>query len=361
LRVCVLRRIIDATYMKIAVLAPFEESVPPKKYGGTESVVYNLIVELVALGHDVTMFGTGDSNVPCKVVPIFPHTIRSIEPYASDMQMRDAAKFLGIGKVLAHLENEQFDIIHNNLGWRFLLFAKTFHMPLVTTLHNPISKGQEQMGFLAYPDLQFVSISDNQRKPLPELQYVKTVYNGIDLDMYPFSETHDGYLFFLGRMSQEKGVKEAIDVAKKTNRRLLIAAKVDLVDEPYYEMVKPFIDGKQIMMLGEITGAEKTKLLQQATALVSPIQWEEPFGLVAIEAMSCGTPVLGMARGAYPEIITPGRNGFLATTVDEMITQVGQIASIDRHACRKTVEERFTRRHMAEEYVRVYEKILQTK
>ena len=345
--------------MKIAILAPFEESVPPKKYGGTESVVYNLIVELVNLGHDVTMFGTGDSDVPCKVIPIFPHTLRSIEPYASDMQMRDAAKFLGVGKIIADIENEKFDIIHNNLGWRFLLFAKSFHTPMVTTLHKPISKGQEQMGYLAYPDLQFVSISDNQRKPLPELQYIATVYNGIDMHMYPFSETHDDFLFFLGRMSPEKGVKEAIDVAKKTRTRLFIAAKVDFVDEPYYAMVKPLIDGKQIVMLGELSGAEKTKYLQQATALISPIQWEEPFGLVAIEAMSCGTPVLGMARGAYPEIITSGKNGFLATTVDEMVAQVGQINSIDRHACRKTVEERFTRRHMAEAYVRVYEKLLQ--
>lgn len=345
--------------MKIALLAPFEESIPPKKYGGTESVVYNLVIELVNMGHDVTMFGTGDSDVPCKVVPIFPHTIRSIEPYASDMQMRDSAKFLGIGKILAQLEDEHYDIVHNNLGWRFLFFAKCFHTPMVTTLHNPISKGQEQMGYLAYPDLQFVSISDNQRKPLPELHYIDTVYNGIDMDMYPFAEKHDGYLFFLGRMSPEKGVKEAIDVAKKTGHKLFIAAKVDLVDQPYYDMLKPLIDGKQIIMLGEISGAEKTRYLQQAIALVSPIQWEEPFGLVAIEAMSCGTPVLGMARGSYPEIITSGKNGFLATTVDEMIEQLKRIESIDRRTCRQTVEERFTRQHMAAAYVKVYEKMLQ--
>lgn len=344
--------------MKIAVLAPFEESVPPQKYGGTESVVYNLVVELVAMGHDVTMFGTGDSDVPCKVIPIFPHTIRSIEPYASDMSMRDTAKFLGIGKVLEQLENGKFDIVHNNLGWRFLFFAKCFEIPMVTTLHNPISKGPEQMGYLAYPDLQFVSISNNQRTPLPELHFVDTVYNGIDMAMYPFANEHDGYLFFLGRMSPEKGVKEAIEVAKKTGNKLYIAAKVDLVDQPYYELLKPSIDGKQIVMLGEINGEEKTKYLQGARALVSPIQWEEPFGLVAIEAMSCGTPVLGMARGSYPEIIKSGKNGFLATTVDEMISQLGHIDAIDRSECRRSVEERFTRQHMAQGYVSVYNKLL---
>lgn len=344
--------------MKIALLAPFEESIPPKKYGGTESVVYNLLVELVKMKHDVTLFATGDCDVPCRVVQIFPHALRLIEPYASDMEMRDTAKYLGIGKVLAQLEDEQFDIIHNNLGWRFLFFAKSFHTPMVTTLHNPISKGEQQMGYLAYPDLLFVSISNNQRKPLPDLHFVDTVYNGIDLDMYPFSPKHDGFLFFLGRMSPEKGVKEAIDVAKQAKKKLFIAAKVDMVDQPYYEMVKPLIDGKQIVMLGELGVADKTKYLQQATALISPIQWEEPFGLVAIEAMSCGTPVLGMARGAYPEIIRQGENGFLAGSIDEMVTQVANIESIDRSTCRKDVEERFTRRHMAEAYVNVYEKIL---
>lgn len=344
--------------MKVAMIAPFEESVPPRKYGGTELVVYNIITELVAMGHDVTLFGTGDSSVPCKVIPIFPKSIRMDEPYIKDQKLRDIAKYWGVGKILKILQTEHYDIVHNHIGWRFLLFPDFISTPMVTTLHGPMSLTYQYQGFQANPEYQFVSISDNQRRDLPDLHYAATVYNGLDVTLFPTSFEPGGYLMFLGRMSPEKGVKEAIEVALQTGEKLLIAAKIDAVDQNYWREVEPMVDGNQIKFIGEIGFDEKVKYLKDAKALLAPIQWEEPFGLYVIEAMSCGTPVLGMKRGSFPELITPGIDGFLSTSVDEMAAQVKELEHIDRKACRKTVETRFTKSVMTKGYLDVYTRIL---
>lgn len=339
------------------MVAPFEESVPPAKYGGTEVVVYNLVTELVRLGHDVTLFATGDSAVPCRVVPIFPTSLRTLPPFNTDLKSREAAKFLGIGKVIEILEEGQFDIVHNHIGWRLLLFANLLKQPIVTTLHSPLSLSYPKVGLTARRDFQFVSISNNQRNDMPDLHYVATVYNGIDLSLYPFEKNTGTYLCFLGRISAEKGVREAIDVAQAAHMPLKLACKIDAKDE-YYQSIQPMIDGSQIALVGEIGIAEKARLLAGAYALLAPIQWEEPFGLNVVEAMACGTPVLGFSRGSFPELIDHGKNGFLSNSVEEMSDQIPKVSSIDRALCRKSVEERFTKETMADEYLEVYKKIL---
>lgn len=345
--------------MKIAMVAPFEESVPPAKYGGTEVVVYNLITELVRLGHDVTLFATGDSKVPCRLVPIFPQSLRSLSPYDTDLKSREAAKYLGIGKVVEVLQKEQFDIVHNHIGWRLLLFHGLIQQPILTTLHSPLSLSYAKVGLTAKSDFQCVSISNNQRNDMPDLHYVATVYNGIDLALYPFGKKSGEYLFFLSRFSPEKGAKEAIEVALKTKMKLKMACKIDKDDEGYYESLKHLIDGKQIELIGEVDMAEKAQLLGNAYALLAPIQWEEPFGLNVVEALACGTPVLGFSRGSFPELIDDGKNGFLSKTIEEMSAQVTKVSSFDRALCRKSVEERFTKETMANGYLEVYKKILE--
>lgn len=340
------------------MIAPFEESVPPKKYGGTEVVVYNLVTELVRLGHDVTLFATGDSDVPCRLIGIFPKSLRTWSPYDTDLKSRDAAKFLGIGKVLEVLQKEQFDIVHNHIGWRLLLFHELIAQPIVTTLHSPLSLSYPKVGLTARNNFQFVSISNNQRKEMPDLRYVTTVYNGIDLSLYPFEKNTGNYLCFLGRIAAEKGVREAIEVAQATHMPLKLACKID-ADDHYYQSIQPLIDGSQIALVGEIGIAQKAHLLGGAYALLAPIQWEEPFGLNVVEAMACGTPVLGFSRGSFPELIDHGKNGFLSNSVEEMSDQIPKVSSIDRALCRKSVEERFTKETMAHGYFEVYKKILE--
>ncbi len=349
--------------MKIAMLAPFEESVPPKKYGGTEVVIYNLITELVSRGHDVTLFGTGDSNVPCKLVSIFPSALRSTAPYSTHLSSREGAKYYGISLTLSELQNRAFDIVHNHNGWRLLLFHQFIHNPLITTLHMPTNLQHQQIGYQSSSDLEYVSISNNQRKGAPKLQYKATVYNGIDLSLYSYLDVHDDYLLFLARFSPDKGAKEAIEIAKKAGRRLLLATKeidrqVDSADWQYFESCKPMIDGSQIVLLGELDLETKVKYLQQAYALLAPIQWDEPFGLYAVEAMACGTPVIGVSRGSFPEIIRHGETGFLGKTVEELASYVPQISGLARLKCRRWVEERFSKEKMADGYLKVYERIL---
>jgi len=345
--------------MKIALLAPFEEPVPPKKYGGTELIVFNLITELVKMGHDVTLFATGDAEVPCRVEAIFPRSIRTIAPYDTDQKAREAVKWVGIGRIIEKLQKEKFDIVHNHIGWRLLALGNLIKQPLVTTLHGPMHLTYQHVGFTASPDFQFVSISDNQRKAFPDLHYTATVYNGIEVEKFPFSDKAGDYLCLLGRFSPEKGVKEAIAIARSVGMTLKIAAKIDLVDQPFYESVKPEIDGTHIQFMGELGFDEKTELLKNAYALLAPIQWEEPFGLNVVEAMACGTPVVGTKRGSFPELITHGKNGFLGTTVEELASFVSQIPTIERAYCRKTVEERFTTKIMAEGYLRVYAQVIE--
>lgn len=344
--------------LRIAQLVPFEETVPPTKYGGTELVASNLSDGLVKQGHDVTLYSVGGSKTKAKLVKIFPTSLRSM--HGTDLKARESMKFMGVGKVLSMVGRGKFDVVHNHIGWRVLPFLDLIPAPVVTTLHGPLDISYQQMVYGAFKQAHYVSISNNQRKPM-KLNYAATVYNGIRVDTFPYVEKKDDYLAFLGRMSPEKGPVQAIQVAKKTKRRLIMAAKVDAVDVKFFsEKVKPLIDGKQIKFLGEVDHAGKCKLLAKAAGLLALIQWEEPFGLFMAEANACGTPVIAVGRGAAPEVIANKLTGFLVHSTDEAASMVSKLSTIRPAACRKRAEKYFSVEAMVAGYTRVYEKLVRT-
>lgn len=343
--------------MRIALLAPFEESVPPKKYGGTELVIYNLAEELVKLGHDVTLLASGDSKTSARLVPCVNRAIRVL-PLARNQATRQALNLAGLANALHVIQSSDYDIVHNHIGWPALLFFNFMHTPVVTTLHGTLDKTLEPTENLMlniHRRHPFISISKSQRAHLPTLRFVGTVYNGIDVNRFSFSRNHDGYLAFLGRIHPHKGPAHAIEVAKKTNHKLIIGAKIDPIDEEYFmREVKPLIDGKQIIFLGELGHKDKVKLLKNAKALLMPLQWDEPFGIANIEAMACGTPVITLNRGSMPEVIANNKTGFICENVDEIIEKIDDLPQIDRKTCREHVETHFTSAQMAQKYLKIY-------
>lgn len=344
--------------MKIALLAPFEESVPPQKYGGTELIVYYL-AQLLSKKHSVFLFASGDSKTKAKLIPVFAKAMRT-EKIAQDMKMREAIKFIGISKVVKELKKLKIDIIHNHIGWRFLPFASLFGVPTLTTLHGPLDVPYQKFVYGQFKQFPFVSISNSQRKLFLGLNYVATIYNGIDIKQFKFKEKPKGdYFAFLARMSPEKGPIQAIQAAKMAGVKLKIAAKIDAVDSEFFEKkIKHLIDGKQIEFLGEIGSTEKSEFLNNAQGLLVPLQWEEPFGLFMIEAMACGTPVIAFNRGSVKEIIKDKKTGFIVNTVQEMVEAIKNIHRIKRINCRKIIEEKFTAEKMVVNYEKVYQKII---
>ncbi len=348
--------------LKIALISPFEESVPPKKYGGTELIVYHLAEELTKRGHKVYLFATQDSKTSANLIPIFKKAIRK-EKISQDLKFRDALKYIGVAKILEKLKEIDIDIVHNHLGWRFLPFSNLIKSKIITTLHGPLDIPYQQFVYKQFKDLPFISISLSQRKPLSSLNFVANIYNGIDTNLLKFNKNPKGnYLAFLGRMSPEKGVLQAIEIAKKAKIPLKMAAKIDTVDKLYFETkIKPKINGKNIQYLGEISQKEKVMFLQNALCLLAPIQWEEPFGLYIIEAMSCGTPVIIFNRGSAKEVVKDKITGFIVNNVKEATLALKKINKIKREDCRKWVEENFTKEKMVENYEKVYFKILKNK
>ncbi len=353
--------------MKIALLAPFEESVPPKKYGGTELIVYYLC-QFLSKKHSVFLFATADSKTKAHLVPIFPRAIRK-EKISQNMKFRDSLKYIGVAKTTKELKKINPDIIHNHIGWRFLPFAFLFSCPVVTTLHGPLNIPYHQFFYGKFGKLPFVSISNSQRKPFKKLNYVATVYNGINIKEFDFNDKPKGdYFAFLARMSPEKGPREAIYAVKKAGYKLKMAAKIDIVDKEYFQRkVKPLIDGKQIEFLGEIKVNQKSNFLKNAKALLAPLQWEEPFGLFIVEAMACGTPVIAFKRGSVPELIKHEETGFICkpndlTSMVKAIKKIYRMPEKDylkmRQNCRRWVEKNFTAEKMVLEYEKVYKRIL---
>jgi len=339
----------------IAQIAPVEEPVPPRKYGGIELVVSLLTEELVRRGHQVTLVASGDSKTAAKLKAVYPKSIRTIKGLGDDAKAREIHKILGVAKTLEYLRQNKFDIIHNHAGWRFLSFANLLPAPLVTTLHGTLEIKQEHIIYQTYQKTGFVSISNAQRVPLSSLNYVATVYNGIDVDSFTFQEQSKDYLFWLGRMSPQKGPKEAILTAKKTGDKLVMAGKIDLVDQEYYQQeIKPLIDGRQIKYIGEIDHKEKNKLLGGAKALLALIQWREPFGLFIVEALACGTPVITTRRGSVPELLEDGKNGFIVKNWKQAAQVVSKINTVSRADCRKTAEQRFSVKNMVDHYEQIY-------
>jgi len=341
--------------MKIAQIAPLHEAVPPRLYGGTEMVIAHLCDALVELGHDVTLFASADSSTEARLLPMRDHSLRlDAVPLKSDL----AAHLSMLYEVRAAAH--RFDILHFHMGLLHLpMFEQLAHRS-VTTVHSRTDLKDLPAAYARWPDYGLVSISDHQRNPLADANWLETVPHGISPQRYWCREHNDrGYLAFLGRIAPEKGPEVAIRVAREAGIPLRIAAKVDASDRVYFEtVIRPLLDDPLIEFIGEIGAERKAEFLANALALLFPIRWPEPFGLVMIEAMACGTPVIGWDRGSVPEVIEPGLTGFIVRSEGEALEAIREVGRLDRRAVRAAFERRFTARHMAEAYVQVYRALL---
>lgn len=349
--------------MKIAQLVPVEEAVPPIKYGGTELIASNITEELVKRGHEVHLLASGGSNTSAKLIKIFDQPIRELTPNLEDAKLREAFKYMAIARAIKHINDSGFDIVHNHVGWRTLPFEPLFNAPVVTTLHSPMDENFIQNVYRQFAAANYITISDSQRKPMADLNFVKTVYNGIRVDTFEFNNHPRDYVAFLGRMSPEKGPKQAIMAAKAAGVKLIMAAKVDAVDQNYFKSeIEPLIDGDQIKFIGEVDHSGKVALLKDALALLALIQWEEPFGLFMTESMSCGTPVIATMRGSVPELVEHGKNGLIVeNTAEAAANAIKAIGHIDRAQCRKIAEEKFSVTAMVDGYIDAYKKVILVK
>lgn len=347
--------------MRIALLSTFEEPVPPKMYGGTERIVQTLAEEWVSMGHDVTLYASGDSQTSARLVPCTPRAIRNLGE-ARDPTTRQALNLHALATALQDIRDTKYDIIHNHFGWQTLLFNSFLDWPMVTTLHGTLDKAMvptEHKMHNYFREAPFISISNSQRRHSPKLNYVATIYHGIYPEEFAFNDSPGDYLAFLGRIHPQKGPVHAIKLAKATGQKLIIAAKTDPAEFNYLRSrVKPLIDGKQIIFIGEVGHEEKVRLLKNAKALLSPLQWDEPFGIVNLEAMACGTPVITTRRGSMSEIIDEGKTGFLCRTMADMRAAIDNIDAIDRYYCRAYVDKYFTARKMAQNYINVFDKLI---
>lgn len=346
--------------MKIVEVASLEESVPPKKYGGTELVIANTIKGMVARGHEVYLFGVGSSSTEAKQISFLPKTLRETYPFDEIIEWRLYYSYRYLSEVIKKINEIKPDIVHNHLGWTLNEFSDLIDCPIVTTLHGPITSISEKNSLDLNSGLNYVSISQSQRKAMPNINWVKNIYNGVDIEAFEVGEKKDrNYFLFLGRISPEKGIVELCEMIKKTKYKLKIAAKLDPFDKKYFDNeVKPLIDGDQIEYLGEVDHEGKKELLKNAKALLMWLNWEEPFGLVFIEAFASGTPVIVNSRGAAPEIMQDGKTGFLVDTLDEMLDSLEKVWKIDNNYCRLYAEQRFSSQRMADEYILLAEELL---
>ena len=339
--------------MRIAQIAPLYERVPPRLYGGTERIVSYVTEGLVRRGHEVVLFASGDSKTSATLVPGSPRALRL------DQKIRDPLAYHLVQ--LRHVVERapDFDIIHNHMDYLAFPLIATCPTPVVTTLHGRLDLPDLPAVFAAYGDARVISISDAQRRPLPHADWIATVPHGLPTDLYSVGRGKGGYLAFLGRISPEKRVDAAIAVARAAGIPLRIAAKVDKVDLEYFEReIRPLF-GPGVEFLGEIGGVAKAKFLGEARALLFPIDWPEPFGLVMIEALACGTPVIARRRGSVPEVLEDGLTGFVCDDEEAMVAAVHRIHTIDRAACRRAFERRFTDEIMVDRYEQTYARTLE--
>ncbi|MGN6388554.1 MAG: glycosyltransferase family 4 protein [Burkholderiaceae bacterium] len=336
--------------MKIAQVAPLFESIPPKAYGGTERVISYLTEELVELGHDVTLFGAGDSVTGARLVaPIG----RSIRPVPGDHSWL-AYHMIAFERL--RRSASEFDLVHFHTDYLHFPLAASLGRPHVSTIHGRVDLPELGPLYREFADVPLISISNHQRLPQPSANWVGTVHHGLPEDLYACSTETGGYFAFVGRISREKRVDRAIEIAERCGMPLIIGAKIDPADEAYFsEVIEPLFRKPHVTYIGEIGQPEKRALLERADALLFPIDWPEPFGLVMIEAFACGTPVVAYPNGAVPEIVEEGVTGFMVTSQDEAVAAASRIGAIDRRACRAAFERRFTARRMANDYLRLYE------
>jgi glycosyltransferase involved in cell wall biosynthesis len=340
------------THMRIAQVSPLYESVPPRCYGGTERVVSYLTEELVAQGHDVTLFASGDSITRARLVACSTRSLR-LDTDCVDQLAHHIVMLERVASRAAEL-----DVIHFHVDYLHFPLSRRLRAAHVTTLHGRLDLPDLVPVYREFPEMPVVSISDAQRAPLPKANWLRTIHHGLPRDLYTCRERPGSYLAFLGRISPEKRVDRAIRIAERLGMPLRIAAKVDKVDRAYFtEVIEPLLQLPGIEYLGEVGEGDKDELLGNAYALLFPIDWPEPFGLVMIEAMACGTPVVAYRRGSVPEIMEEGVTGFMVDTLDDGVKATERVATIDRRRCREVFERRFTVERMAREYVEAYQQV----
>ena len=339
--------------MRIAQIAPLTESVPPKLYGGTERAVSYITEALVDLGHDVTLFASGDSLTSAKLEPVWPRALR-LDPGIRD---RIAPHMLLMEMV--RRQADQFDVLHFHMDYYSFSVFKRQETPFVTTLHGRLDLPEQQPVFDTFNTAPVISISNAQRQPMPQARWLRTVYHGLPEKLYVPQPVEQRYLAFLGRISPEKRVDTAIRIAGRCGLPIRIAAKVDEADREYFERdIKPLLALPHVEYVGEINDSQKAEFLSGAHALLFPIDWPEPFGLVMIEAMACGTPVVAFNRGAVPEVVEEGVTGYIVEDEIGAVAAVNRISRISRAGVRRRFEERFTSHRMAQEYVQAYEAVI---
>jgi glycosyltransferase involved in cell wall biosynthesis len=349
--------------LRIAQVAPPFESVPPTGYGGTERVISVLTEELVRRGHSVTLFASGDSRTAAQLVPIVERAL-----WHQKLVYRDFTPFWSVALGRLVIDMGEFDLIHSHLDYFGFPLARIAPCPVVTTLHGRLDQPELQPLSRAFNDVPLVSISDAQRRPAPDANWVDTIYHGIDLDAFSLNTKGGDYLAFLGRISPEKGLDAAVRVARAAGMPLKIAARKPLPfkhdpdvrrDWDYYQRdIRPLLAGRDVEFIGEVGGRDKDECLGNAAALLFPIRWPEPFGLVMVEALACGTPVLALRDGSVPEVLEDGKTGFICDSEDDLLAATRRIATLDRRQCRAEVERRFSPDAMAQSYEHLYRKLI---
>jgi glycosyltransferase involved in cell wall biosynthesis len=340
--------------MRIAQVAPLYESVPPKHYGGTERVVSYLTEELVREGHEVTLFASGDSVTTARLVAACRRALRLDKDCVDPL----AHHILLLENVFRHADD--FDVIHFHVDYLHFPFSRRRPIVDVTTMHGRLDIPDLVPLYEEFRDMPLVSISNAQREPLPWVNWQATVYHGLPQDLYRYRPEPGKYFAFVGRISPEKRVDRAIEIAKQTGIPLKIAAKVDLVDKDYFEtVVEPLLREPLVEYVGEIGEGEKDEFLGNAYALLFPIDWPEPFGLAMIEAMACGTPIIAYRQGSVPEVMDEGHTGFIVDELEDAIAAARRIPELSRKRCREMYEQRFTAARMARDYLRVYERLIE--
>lgn len=353
--------IYDANRMRIAQIAPLWESVPPLQYGGTERVVHYLTEELVRRGHDVVLFASGDSRTSAELCAVVPQALR-LSGFKGDATVPE---IIQIDQVIAQLD--RFDLLHFHTAHFHLPLTTRLPVPFLSTMHGPLTAADQVSLFSHFDRAPLVSISDAQRLPMPEAHWLGTVYHGLPTDLYRFQpaahQPDQPYLAFVGRVSPEKRLDRAIAIAAAAGLPLKVAAKVDAADNSYYrETILPLLaDHDHVEFIGEVDDAGKQELLGNALALLFPIDWPEPFGLVMIEANACGTPVIAWRNGSTPEVIAEGVNGVLVDSIEQAVAAVGSIHQLDRRRVRQDFERRFSASRQAEQYESLYRHLIQSR
>ncbi|MGV3508962.1 MAG: glycosyltransferase family 4 protein [Sphingobacteriaceae bacterium] len=339
--------------MKIAQIAPLYESVPPKLYGGTERIVHYLTEELVGLGHKVTLFASGDSITSARLIANVATGLR-LNPNCVDsfahhiVQMEEVIERSG-----------DFDILHFHTDYFHFPYTERLNIPCLTTLHGRLDIPDLQPLYNKFPAQKVISISQNQRKPLPQANWVGTVLHGIPADLHKEGTGDGNYVAFLGRVSPEKGLDKAIEIALACNCKLKVAAKIDKADVEYYEaVIKPILGHPLIEFIGEINEQQKTDFIGKAKALLFPINWEEPFGIVMVEAMACGTPVIAFNAGSVKEVINEGVSGYIVDSVEEAVQALNAISGLSRKLVRREFLSKFTANRMANDYLKLYTSVI---